>query len=124
MRFCLESEPAAIAPDEELTLSKSLRLVAQFFKILRREISSTNLRAALLPNTATLRAGGIPVVAYLILLQPPNLVASIFVVGATEIILARYRSLRTRARWKTTLMQTVVIIAIEIIAWLVLGGKI
>jgi DNA-binding PadR family transcriptional regulator len=102
---------------------KSLRLVAQLFKVLRREINRTNLRAALLSSTATLIAGGIPIVAYLTLPRPLNLVASIFVVGAAGILLARYRSMRTRAHWKATLIQTIVIITIAVIASLILGGK-
>ncbi len=102
---------------------KSLGLVAQLFKVLRREISRTNLRAALLSGTATLIAGGIPILAYLTMPQPLNVITSLCVVGAAGVLLARYRSMRTRAHWKVTLIQTVVIITIAVIASLVLGGK-
>jgi hypothetical protein len=103
---------------------KSLTLVAQLFGVLRREISRTNLRAAVLSGTTTLIAGGIPVVAYLTIPKPLNLITSLGVVGAAGVLLARYRSMRARARWKVTLIQTLVIITIAVIASLVLGGKI
>jgi hypothetical protein len=103
---------------------KSLTLVAQLFGVLRREISKTNFRAAVLSGTTTLIAGGIPVVAYLTIPKPLNLITSLGVVGAAGVLLAHYRSMRARARWKVTLIQTLVIITIAVIASLVLGGKI
>jgi DNA-binding PadR family transcriptional regulator len=102
---------------------KSLALTKELFSVLRGEITRTNIRAAVLSGTTTFLAGGIPIVAYLLLPRPWNQAVSLGVVAIGGILLVRYRSMRTRTHWKITLIQTLVIIIIAVAASLLLGGR-
>jgi len=102
---------------------KSLRLLKQLFVLLHREISSSNLYAALIASTTTFLAGIMPIIAYLMLPEPFDIILSLSVVGAiVGIFLVRYRSKRTKVHWRITLTETVIIIAIAVIASLIIGG--
>jgi hypothetical protein len=117
MDYSLSDIPDKIEKD------KSLRLVKQLFTLLHREISRSNLYAALIAATTTYLAGIIPIIAYLILPEPFGIILSISIVCATVgIFLIRYRSTRTKVRWWITLLETLVIIAIAVAASLVISG--
>lgn len=102
---------------------KSLRLVKQLFAVLHKEINRSNLLAAIICGTTTFLAGSIPIMAYLMLPKPFDIILSLSIVGAVVgFFLVRYRSKRTRVHWKVTLFETIAIIAIAVIVSLLLGG--
>jgi hypothetical protein len=101
---------------------KSLMLVKHLFIVLHKEISRSNIYAATLCGTTTFLAGIIPIVAYLMLPEPLDLVLSLTIVaGVVGVFLVRYRSKKTKVHWKVTLFETVVIIMVATIASLVIG---
>lgn len=103
--------------------SKSLLLVKQLFTVLHKEIHRSNLYAATLCSTTTFLAGIMPISLYLMLPEPLDMIFSLSLVGAiVGFFLVRYRSRRTRVHWKMTLVETVVIVAIAVLASLVVGG--
>jgi len=108
---------------DKVERDKSLRLVKQLFLLLHREISRSNLYAALIAGTTTFLAGITPIITYLMLPEPFDIILSLSIVGATVgIFLVRYRSERSKVHWKITLAETIIIIAIAVIASLIIGG--
>jgi len=102
---------------------KSLLLVKRLFTLLHGEISRSNLYAATICATTTFLAGSIPIVAYLMLPEPLDVILSLgIVVSIVGVFLVRYRSERTKVHWKITLLETIVIVAIAVLASLLLGG--
>jgi VIT1/CCC1 family predicted Fe2+/Mn2+ transporter len=102
---------------------KSLMLVKRLFTVLDKEIRHSNLYAAIICGTTTFLAGSIPIIIYLFLLKPYNMIVSLGVVAAiVGVFLVRYRSKKTRVHWKITLYETIAIVIIATIASLVLGG--
>ncbi len=102
---------------------KSLLLVKRLFSVLDKEIHRSNLYAAIICGTTTFLAGSLPIVIYLLLLRPYNLILSLGVVAViVGVFLVRYRSKKTRVHWKITLYETIVIVIIATVASLVLGG--
>jgi len=102
---------------------KSLMLVKRLFTVLGKEIHRSNLYAATICGTTTFLAGSIPIVSYIALNPPLNMILSLSIVAAiVGIFLVRYRSKKTRVHWKITLAETLVIVAIATIASLILGG--
>jgi len=102
---------------------KSLRLVKQLFAVLHEEINRSNLFAATICSTTTFLAGSIPIMAYLMLPYPFDIILSLLIVGVVAgFFLVRYRSKRTRVHWKVTLFETLAIIAIAVVVSLLLGG--
>jgi VIT1/CCC1 family predicted Fe2+/Mn2+ transporter len=102
---------------------KSLNLVKDLFTLLHREISRSNLVAAIICGTTTFLAGVVPVITYFVLPKPLNLIASLAIVGVVVgVFLVRYRSRRSRVHWKVTLLETVVIVVIAVVASLLIGG--
>jgi DNA-binding PadR family transcriptional regulator len=72
---------------------KSLMLVEKLFLVLGKEIHRSNLYAAVICATTTLLAGSIPIITYVTLPRPLNLILSLTVVAAIAgIFLVRYRS--------------------------------
>ena len=101
---------------------KSLMLVKKLFLVLGKEIHKSNLFAAVICGTTTFLAGSIPIITYVILPPPLNIILSLTVVAAIAgIFLVRYRSRKTRVHWKVTLLETLAIVAIATLASLVLG---
>ncbi len=110
---------------DEIEREKSLRLVKQLFTVLHREISRSNLFAAIISGTTTFLAGIVPILAFLLLPAPFDTVVSLgIVVAVVGIFLVRYRSRRSKVHWKVTLLETVVIVTIAALASLVIGGGI
>ncbi len=102
---------------------KSLKLVKQLFIILRKEINTSNLYAALICSTTTFLAGIMPIIAYLALPEPLDIILSLGLVCIiVGIFLVRYRSGRTKVHWRITLMETIAIIVIAVIASLIIGS--
>jgi hypothetical protein len=103
--------------------SKSLLLVKKLFGVLDKEIRRSNLYAALIVTVTTFVAGSIPIVTFIVLPGPYNLVLSLSVVAAISgIFLVRYRSRKTRVHWKITLLETLAIVAIAAIVSIILGS--
>jgi hypothetical protein len=101
---------------------RSLLLVKQLFVLLHKEINRSNLYAALIACTTTYLAGIIPIIAYLALPTPFDIILSLSVVCiVVGIFLVRYRSERTKVHWKITLAETIAIIIIAVIASLIIG---
>lgn len=101
---------------------KSLMLVKKLFLVLGKEIHRSNLIAAVICGTTTFLAGSIPIITYVILPSPLNIILSLTVVAVISgIFLVRYRSRKTRVHWKVTLLETLAIVAIATLASLVLG---
>lgn len=102
---------------------KSLKLVKDLFTVLHKEISRSNLFAAIICGTTTFLAGIVPILAYFILPQPLHIVFSLAIVGAVVcFFLVRYRARRSKVHWKITLLETGVIVAIAVIVSLLIGG--
>ncbi len=101
---------------------KSLLLVKRLFTVLDKEIHRSNLIAAIICGTTTFAAGSIPIVTFMVLEFPLNIIVSLGIVAAiVGFLLVRYRSKKTRVNWKITLYETLVIVVIAIVASLVLG---
>lgn len=103
--------------------AKSLTLVKQLFLVLHREINRANLYATTICSTTTFLAGVIPVMAYLLLPEPLDMILSLSMVGAViGVFLVRYRSRKTKVHWKVTLFETIAIVIIAVIASLLIGS--
>jgi VIT1/CCC1 family predicted Fe2+/Mn2+ transporter len=107
---------------DKIERDRSLRLVAQLFVLLRGEITRSNLYAALIAGTTTYIAGIIPIIAYVALPKPLDVLLSLSIVCAiVGVFLVRYRSQRSEVHWKITLVETIAIIVIAVIASLIIG---
>jgi VIT1/CCC1 family predicted Fe2+/Mn2+ transporter len=102
---------------------KSLFLIKKLFVLLNKEIHRSNLYAAIICGTTTFLAGSIPIITYIVLPSPLDLILSLTIVAViVGIFLVRYRSKRTRVNWKITFFETIAIVIIATIASLILGG--
>jgi VIT1/CCC1 family predicted Fe2+/Mn2+ transporter len=102
---------------------KSLMLVKHLFMVLHRQISHSNLFAAIICGTTTFLAGIMPILAYFLLPEPLNMFVSLGIVGTlVGFFVVRYRSTRSKVHWKITLLETAVIVTIATIASLLIGG--
>jgi len=102
---------------------RSLLLVKRLFTVLDKEIHHSNLYAAIICGTTTFLAGSLPIIIYLSLPGPLNIIISLSVVAViVGVFLVRYRARKTRVHWKITLYETLAIVIIATIASLLLGG--
>jgi hypothetical protein len=109
-------------PDEK-ERDKSLLLVNKLFTLLDKEIHRANLYAAIICGTTTFLAGSIPIITYIALSAPLNIILSLTMVAVIAgVFLVRYRSKKTRVHWKITLYETIAIVIIATVASLLLGG--
>ncbi len=109
-------------PDKDRR-EKSLKLLMSLFAILHKEASLANLYAAIICSITTFLAGSMPILAYLFLPEPINVIIALGIVGTiVGVFLVRYRSKKARVNWKIILLETLVIFAIATIASLILGG--
>jgi len=100
------------------------KLVKDLFTLLHKEISRSNIVAAVVCGTTTFLAGILPIITFFALQKPLNIVASLGIVGAVVgVFLVRYRSRRSKVHWKITLLETVVIVIIAVVASLLVGGS-
>lgn len=108
---------------DKIERDRSLKLVKQLFILLRKEMNMSNLYAALICSGTTFLAGIIPIIAYLVLPQPFDIILSLGIVCViVGVFLVRYRSKRSKVHWRITLMETVAIIVIAVIASLIIGS--
>jgi VIT1/CCC1 family predicted Fe2+/Mn2+ transporter len=102
---------------------KSLFLIKKLFVLLDKEIHRSNLYAAVICGTTTFLAGSIPIITYIVLPSPLDVILSLTLVAViVGIFLVRYRSKKTRVNWKITFFETIVIVIIATVASLILGG--
>ena len=102
---------------------KSLMLVEHLFTVLHREISRSNVTAAIICGSTTFAAGIIPMLTYLLLPKPFDVVLSLAIIATVVgVFLVRYRSRRTNVHWKVTLIQTVAIVVIATVVSLLIGS--
>ena len=103
--------------------NKSLMLVKHLFGVLHKEISRSNLSAALICSSTTFAAGIVPALAYLTLPKPLDIVISLaIVVTVVGVFLVRYRSKKTNVHWKVMLLQTLAIVIVATVASLIIGS--
>jgi len=101
---------------------KSLMLMENLFLVLGKEIHRSNLYAAIVCSTTTFMAGILPILTYVLLPSPFNLILSLGEVTVISgIFLVRYRSRKTRVHWKITLAETLGIVAIATVVSLLLN---
>ena len=102
---------------------KSLFLIKKLFILLDKEIHRSNLYAAMICGTTTFIAGSIPIVTYIALPSPLDVILSLTLVAViVGIFLVRYRSKKTRVNWKITFFETIAIVIIATVASLILGS--
>lgn len=102
---------------------KSLFLIKKLFVLLNKEIHRSNLYAAIICGTTTFIAGSIPIITYIVLPSPLDVILSLTMVAViVGIFVVRYRSKRTRVNWKITFFETIAIVIIATVASLILGG--
>ena len=102
---------------------KSLFLIKKLFVLLDKEIHRSNLYAAIICGTTTFLAGSIPIITFIALPSPLDVILSLSIVAViVGIFLVRYRSKKTRVNWKITFFETIAIVIIATIASLILGG--
>ncbi len=108
---------------DKIERDKSLMLIKELFGLLRGDIRRSSVIAASTCGITTFLAGSIPIVAYLNLPSPVGLIASMSIVGVIlGLFLVRYRAWRSKVNWKVTLVETIVIVCIAVIASLLLGS--
>jgi VIT1/CCC1 family predicted Fe2+/Mn2+ transporter len=102
---------------------KSLLLINKLFILLSKQIHRSNIYAAIICGITTFLAGIMPIVTYLVLPSPINVVLSLSIVSTVVgLFLVRYRSKKTRVNWKVTFSETIIIVIIASVASLILGG--
>jgi VIT1/CCC1 family predicted Fe2+/Mn2+ transporter len=102
---------------------KSLFLIKKLFVLLDKEIHRSNLYAAMICGTTTFLAGSIPIITYIVLPSPIDVILSLTLVAViVGIFLVRYRSKKTRVNLKVTFFETIAIVIIATVASLILGG--
>lgn len=102
---------------------KSLMLIKNLFVVLKGQIGRANLFAATLCAVTAVISGIIPIASYILLPSPLNIIISLSFIGVIVILfLVRYRIKKTDVHWKVTLIETLVIIIVAVIASLFIGG--
>lgn len=120
LRYLINYSLGDIADKKER--DKSLLLVEQLFIVLHREISRSNLQAAITCSATTFLAGIIPIGVFLTLPSPLNIILSLSIVGViVGFFLVRYRAKKTKVHWRITLFETIAIVIIAVIASLLIG---
>jgi len=104
---------------------KSLFVAREMLNLLREKRGRMNILSASACGITTFISGIMPIAAYLMLPPLFNVIVSISIVGViTGLFLVHYRSTKTKIPWKITLLQTVVIMTVAIIASLILSASI
>ncbi len=109
-------------PDKQ-ERDKSLLLIKELFALLHGDIRRASIISATVCGITTFLAGSLPIATYLYLPAPVGLIASLGIVGAIlGIFLVRYRAWRSKVNWRVTLVETIAIISIAVVASLLLGS--
>jgi uncharacterized membrane protein YfcA len=104
---------------------KSLMLIKNLFVVLKKQIGRVNLFSAMLCAVTVILSGIIPILSYILLPPPLNIIISLSFVGVIMLLfLVRYRSKKTDVHWKVTLIETIGIIIVAVIASLLIGSTI
>jgi len=104
---------------------KSLSLAREMLNLLRKKRGKMSILSASACGITTFLSGIAPIASYLMLPPPLNIIVSMSIVGViTGIFLVYYRSSKTKIPWKMTLLQTIVIMTVAIIASLILSASI
>lgn len=123
MKTLIEHSLSDIADKKER--DKSLTLIKHLFVILGKEITRSNFYAAAICGTTTFLSGSIPIIAYLMLPKPIDIILSLAIVGIIiGIFLVRYRSKKTKVHWQIILIETLGIVVVAVLASLLIGGSI
>ena len=102
--------------------NKSLLLVEQLFLVLHKEISRSNLQAAIICSATTLLAGAMPIATFLTVPKPFGIILSLGIVASiVGIFLVRYRAKKTKVHWRISLLETIAIVVIAVVASLIIG---
>ncbi len=102
---------------------KSLMLIKELFALLHSDIRRSSIISASICGITTCLSGSLPIAAYLNVPAPFGLIASLGIVGVIlGMFLVRYRAWRSKVNWKVTLLETIVIISIAVVASLFLGS--
>jgi VIT1/CCC1 family predicted Fe2+/Mn2+ transporter len=102
---------------------KSLTLIGDLFKVLNKQIGRANLYSATLCAVTAIVSGIVPIALYVLLSPPLNIIISVAFIGVIVILfLVRYRTKKTNVHWKVTLIETLGIIVVSVIASLLIGG--
>ena len=95
---------------------KSL-LIKTLFILLDKEIHRSNLFATIICGTTTFLAGSIPIITYIVLPSPLDIILSLGMVAViVGIFLVRYGSKKTRVHWRITFFETFAIVIIATIS--------
>ncbi|MBN2151260.1 MAG: hypothetical protein JW839_07445 [Candidatus Lokiarchaeota archaeon] len=105
--------------------SKALTLLEKLFDVFKGDIRKESIVSAIVCGATTFLAGSIPILLFLLMETPWDLILSLSVVGVvTGVFLVRYRSTRSRVNWKVTLLETLLIIVVAVVASILLGQTI
>ncbi|MDD1764616.1 MAG: hypothetical protein LUQ46_01210 [Candidatus Methanomethyliaceae archaeon] len=123
LKYLMESGFDSIPDHKER--DKSLMMIKNLFFVLKQQIGRVNLFSAALCAITVIFSGLIPILFYILLPPPLNIILSLSFVGVVMLLfLVRYRSKKTDVHWRVTLIETFVIIMIAVIASLLIGGTI
>lgn len=102
---------------------KSLKIVKYLSSILRKKRTKTNVLSSSICGTTTFLAGIIPITTFLMLPTPLDLALSFMIMGfVVGVFLIYYRTKKSKVHWKTTLIETLLVISTAVIASLIFGG--
>jgi len=101
---------------------KSLKLLEELLTLLKEKVRYNNIISAIVCGITTFATGALPIMIFLLLPLPINVILSLSIVCAIiGIFLVKYRSKQSKVNWKITLFETLIIILIAVIASLILG---
>ncbi len=101
---------------------KSLKLLEELITLLRENIRYNNIISAIVCGVTTFIAGIVPIGIYLLFPEPFDLVISLaLVIVIVGIFLVKYRAKQSKINLKITLLETVIIVLIAVMASLILG---
>lgn len=104
---------------------RALLLTRGIFNLLRAERSRLSIYASLICGVTTFASGIAPLIAFLLLPYPMDMIFSLLIIGVMiGVFLVYYRSRKMRMPWRIILFQTVVVIAIAVTVSLLLGSYI
>jgi VIT1/CCC1 family predicted Fe2+/Mn2+ transporter len=109
-------------PDKD-ERDKSLMLIQELFTLLKSDIRKSSTISSLIGGIMTFLSGFLPIAMYLYLPFPFGLIISLIIVFVMlGLFLVQYRAWRGKVKWKVTLLETIIIIGIAVIASLIFGA--
>ncbi|NMC07179.1 MAG: hypothetical protein GYA24_18325 [Candidatus Lokiarchaeota archaeon] len=102
---------------------KALDLLSRLFDVFKNDIRKESIMSAVICGVTTFLAGSFPIILFLLLETPWDVILSLSVVSVfVGVFLIKYRSSRSRVNWKLTMLETLAIIAIASVASILLGS--